>query len=104
LALVDSLIRTRGDIGAGRLKLRSALDSLQLMTPAGPVHLDRNRQAVVGATLVRLDGGRPGTASFHPIRRISAVDETLGGLLSPSDSPSSARTACRRAKPPPWAR
>jgi hypothetical protein len=103
-ALVQALTQTGGDTGAGRVKLRAALDSLQLATPAGPVHLDRNRQAIVRVTLVRLDGTAPGTPSFHPIRRISAVDETLGGLLSPSVSPSPARTDCHRATPPPWTR
>ena len=68
-------------LGADRGALRTALASLRLETPTGPVHLDGNRQAVVPATLVRLTGTKPGPASFEPVRRISAVDETLGGLL-----------------------
>jgi branched-chain amino acid transport system substrate-binding protein len=103
-AVVQSLTQTHGETGADRARLRSALASLRLATPGGPVRLDRNRQAIATATLVRFDGRAPGRASFHPVRRIHGVDETLGGLLAASDSPSPARNDCRRAPPPPWAR
>lgn len=103
-ALVQALVQTHGDPGADRARLRSALASLRLATPAGPIRLDRNRQAIATATLVRFDGTKPGLPSFHAVRRIPAVDETLGGLLAASDSPSPAKSECRRATPPPWAR
>jgi hypothetical protein len=103
-ALVQSLEKTGGEPGPGRARLRSALASLRLATPAGPVRLDRNRQAIAPSTLVQLDGTAPGSPSFRVVRRIPAVDETLGGLLGPSASPSPATSACRRAAPPPWAR
>jgi branched-chain amino acid transport system substrate-binding protein len=103
-AVLQSLEQTRGDPGADRARLRSALALLHLATPGGPIRLDRNRQAVASATLVRFDGTTPGTPSFHPVRTIPAVDETLGGLFAAGDSPSPARNDCRRATPPPWAR
>ena len=103
-ALVHSLEKTNGEVGAARAELRTALASLRLATPEGVVRLDRNRQAIVPATLDEFDGTATGGASFHAVRRIPAVDETLGGLLAPNVAPSSAAPACRRATPPPWAR
>jgi branched-chain amino acid transport system substrate-binding protein len=103
-AVVQSLAQTHGETGADRAGLRAALGSLRLATPGGPIRLDRNRQAIATATLVRFDGTAPGRASFHSVRRIPGVDETLGGLLAASDSPSPARNDCHRAAPPPWAR
>ena len=103
-ALLQALEIVDGDLGADRGALRMALASLRLETPTGPVHLDGNRQAVVPATLVRLTGTKPGPASFEPVRRISAVDETLGGLLAANFSPTARSNECSRATPPPWAR
>jgi branched-chain amino acid transport system substrate-binding protein len=103
-ALLQSLAKTRGDVGPGRAKLRSALDAIRLSAPDGPVRLDRNRQAVVPATLVRIDRTRPGVLSFRRVRTIPAVDETLGGLLPANASPGPDTNDCHRAAPPPWAR
>ena len=97
-AVLQSLAQTHGETGADRARLRAALASLRLATPGGPVRLDRNRQAIASATLVRLDGTAPGRASFHSVRRIPGVDETLGGLLAASDSPSPARTDCHQRR------
>jgi branched-chain amino acid transport system substrate-binding protein len=102
-ALLQALESTRGDPGAEGGRLRTALASLRLETPTGPVHLDGNRQAVVPATLVRLTGTKPGPASFEPVLRIPAVDETLGGLFTATSSPTRSGE-CSRATPPPWAR
>ncbi len=103
-ALVQSLEKTNGEAGEDRAQLRAALASLRLATPEGTVRLDHNRQAIVPATLDQFDGTATGSASFHPVRRIAAVDETLGGLLAPDVAPSFASPGCRRATPPPWAR
>jgi branched-chain amino acid transport system substrate-binding protein len=103
-ALLQALESTGGEPGADRGRLRAALASLRLETPTGPVHLDKNRQAVVPATLVRLTGTKPGPASFEPVLRIPAVDETLGGLFTANSSPTPRSTECSRATPPPWAR
>jgi branched-chain amino acid transport system substrate-binding protein len=103
-ALLQALDSTGGESGTARGRLREALASLRLETPTGPVHLDGNRQAVVPATLVRLTGTKPGPASFEPVLRIPAVDETLGGLFTARSSPAPRSSECRRATPPPWAR
>jgi branched-chain amino acid transport system substrate-binding protein len=103
-ALLQSLEKTRGQLGEGRARLRAALRSLQLDTPSGHVRLDRNRQAIVPVTLGRIEGSVQGAPSLRPVLSIPEVDQTLGGLLAPSVSPSPARTDCKRAAPPPWAR
>jgi branched-chain amino acid transport system substrate-binding protein len=103
-AVLQSLAQTHGEPGADRANLRAALAALRLDTREGSVRLDRNRQAIAPATLVRIDSTKPGLPSYHAVRRIPAVDETLGGLLAASDSPSPANVTCRRATPPPWAR
>jgi branched-chain amino acid transport system substrate-binding protein len=103
-ALVHALETTNGEVGADRARVRAALASLRLATPDGPVRLDRNRQAIGPATLVQIDGSVSGMPSFHTVRQIPAVDETLGGLLGPSAAPGPATSTCRRAAPPPWAR
>jgi len=58
----------------------------------------------VPATLVRLTGSKPGPASFEPMLRIPAVDETLGGFFTANSSPTPRSNECSRATPPPWAR
>src|SRR3954452_10900438 len=103
-ALLAALESAHGDVGTDRSRLRTALASLRLETPTGPVHLDANRQAVTPATLVRLIGTKAGPASFEPVLRIPAVDETLGGLFTASSSPTARSNECARATPPPWAR
>jgi branched-chain amino acid transport system substrate-binding protein len=103
-ALLQALESTDGELGADRRRLRTALASLRLETPTGPVHLDANRQAVVPVTVVRLTSTKPGPASFEPVLRIPAVDETLGGLLSASSAPTARSSECSRAPAPPWAR
>lgn len=103
-ALVQALEKIHGQVGADRAQLRAALASLRLDTPAGAVHLDRNRQAIAPVTLHEFDGSAAGTPSIHPVRRIPAVDATLGGLLAPELTPNHASPGCRRAALPPWAR
>ena len=101
--MLQSLEKTRGRLGDGRVRLRAALRSLQLDTPSGHVRLDRNRQAIVPVTLGRIEGSVRGAPSLRPVLSIPEVDQTLGGLLAPNVSPSPAQTDCKRAAPPPWA-
>jgi ABC-type branched-subunit amino acid transport system substrate-binding protein len=104
-ALLQSLQKTHGQVGDGRARLRAALDSARSDTLWGRVHLDRNRQAVVPVTLERIMGTTTGGApSLRPVTRLGEVDQTVGGLFSPGDSPSPAHAECKRATPPPWAK
>ena len=104
-ALLQSLEKTRGQIDEGRAGLRAALGSVKVDTPWGRMRLDRNRQAVVPVTLERIVGTtKGGGPSLRPVTRLGEVDQTLGGLFGPSDSPSPAQTDCNRATPPRWAK
>jgi branched-chain amino acid transport system substrate-binding protein len=102
-ALLQSLEKTGGQLGAGRAKLRAALAALRLDTPSGTMRLDRNRQAVVRVTLGRIEGTVQGAPSIRPVRSIGEVDQTLGGLLAPSVSPGPVQTGCKPGAPPSWA-
>jgi branched-chain amino acid transport system substrate-binding protein len=103
-ALLQAAEKTGGDLGTGRARLRAALGSLRLDSTSGPIRLDHNRQAVVPVTLGRIQGTTRGAPSLAPVASIGEVDQTVGGLFGPSDSPSPAQTDCKRATPPPWAK
>jgi branched-chain amino acid transport system substrate-binding protein len=97
-ALLRAIVAVHGDLGPERAGLRRALVTVRL----GPVRLGRDRQAVSPVTLVEIDGSRGSSPTFHTIRTIQNVDQTLGGLLDASDSPSRTSPACRRATLPRW--
>jgi branched-chain amino acid transport system substrate-binding protein len=104
-ALLQALEQTGGQVGEGRARLRAALDSVKLDTPSGRMRLDRNRQAVVPVTIERIMGTtKSGAPSLQPVSSLGEVDQTVGGLFGPNDSPSPAQTDCKRATPPPWAK
>ena len=92
-------------LGADRGALRTALASLRLETPTGPVRLDGNRQAVVPATLVRLTARSPGpprssrcSGSPRSTRRSAAC------FAARRPRPAALERVLARATPPPWAR
>jgi branched-chain amino acid transport system substrate-binding protein len=103
-ALLQAVEKTGGKLGAGRVRLRAALDSLRLDSTSGRMRLDRNRQAVVPVTLGRIQGTTRGAPSLRPVASLGEVDQTVGGLFGPGASPSLAQTGCKRATPPPWAK
>ena len=56
--------------------------------------LDQNHQAVIGNTLVRIVGGSDAGPIVHPVMTVTGVDQSLGGVLHPQDSPSVASVPC----------
>ena len=101
-ALMRALERAGGDIEL----LPAELARLRLMLLGGPVRLDENGQAVASTSLVRI--GAPAAAGEEPVLtplgRIDDVDQSVGGLLTPSHTPSTVPAACRPGQPaPPWA-
>jgi branched-chain amino acid transport system substrate-binding protein len=76
-------------------RLPSELARLRVDLLGGPVRLDSHRQAVVSTSLVRIDA----QGGLTPIERRDGVDQSLGGLLpdslSPSDQPASCRSSDR---------
>jgi branched-chain amino acid transport system substrate-binding protein len=98
-ALATALGRSHG----GGHALRRELAATALESLAGPVRLDRNRQAVVSNYLVRFD---PQSPSLLPtIRVVPNVEQSFGGYFtSRTPGPSLTAPGCHRAMPPPWAR
>jgi len=100
-ALAKAVEKTGGANGA---KLREAIAGLELDLPTGPVHLDRNRQAVARIALQRI-GHRPdGTLALQPVRVIDGVTQDFGGIFTASTQPPTwDAPRCVRRAPPPWA-
>jgi len=100
--LALALDRAHGDLG----RLRAALAAVTTDLPGGPQRLDADHAAVVAPTIVRI--GRPAGPGALPtltqVGSVSGVDQSIGGLLAPTQRPGSVDPGCRRAPPPPWAR
>jgi branched-chain amino acid transport system substrate-binding protein len=98
-ALAQALGRSR----AGGEALRAALAGAAVDGPAGPIRLDRNRQAIVSTYLVRFD---PGSRSLLPTMQVVPnVEQSFGGYFDArTPPPSLAQPGCHRATPPAWAR
>jgi branched-chain amino acid transport system substrate-binding protein len=104
-AVVEALEQVHGDLSDGRRRLRMQLARLDTTLLGVPVRMDRNRQAVVSANLVRL--GPDSTSGFPELRAVQsipAVDQSIGGLIPANYEPKAGGESCRRAAPPPWAR
>jgi branched-chain amino acid transport system substrate-binding protein len=102
-ALARALERVDGDLGRGGRRLRAALSRLAFDGPAGPVRLDRNRQAVVSVHLRRVEG-RGQRARTVPFRVVEEVDQSFGGTFDGgTPAPSFESPKCRRGPVPAWA-
>ncbi len=98
---VEALLRGFERADGNPARLQQALAGLRIGLLGGPVHLDANRQAVVTTSLVRIGGGSE--PALAPLRRIPAVDQSIGGVLDRGDSPSERAADCRSGRrPPPW--
>jgi branched-chain amino acid transport system substrate-binding protein len=101
--LLRGLEASDGDLSDGRQRLREELARVSFDLPSGPVHLDRNRQAVRNVYLKRIGRGG-GRRVFQLVRVVPEVEQTFGGLLSDAPSPGPGSQPCRKATPPPWVR
>jgi branched-chain amino acid transport system substrate-binding protein len=101
--LLRGLEASDGDLSDGRQRLREELARVRFDLPSGPVHLDRNRQAVRNTYLKRI-GRRGDRRAFRLVRVVPEVEQTFGGLLSDAPSPGPGSQPCRKAAPPPWVR
>jgi branched-chain amino acid transport system substrate-binding protein len=102
--LLEALEAVRGDLSDGGRRFRQALQELRFDAPNGPIHLDRNRQAVGPNFLLRIEmsGGK---FRAVPFRVVPNVEQTFGGYFSGSSpEPSRTQPACVRRPPPVWAR
>ena len=101
--LLRGLEASDGDLSDGRQRLREELARVRFDAPSGPVHLDRNRQAVRNTYLKRVGRGWARRA-FQLVEVVPEVEQTYGGLLSDAPSPGPGSQPCRKATPPDWAR
>ena len=101
--LLRGLEASDGDLSDGRQRLREELARVRFDLPAGPLHLDRNRQAVRNTYLERVGRGG-GEQEFQLVGVVPEVEQTFGGLLSDAPSPGPGSQTCRKATPPPWVR
>ena len=103
---MEALLRAVEGADGSTKRLPAELARLRIDLLAGPVRLDDSRQAVAATSLVRIEQGTAGRAqpALVPMDRVKNVDQSVGGLLSDSLSPSDQPAECRRGRnPPPWA-
>ena len=71
----------------------------------GRVSLDSRGQAIVTTSIVRI--GAPANGARQPaltrLSRVRDVDQSIGGLLSPSLRPEHRPSSCAPGRTPPWA-
>jgi branched-chain amino acid transport system substrate-binding protein len=102
-ALARALEQVDGDLGRDGRRLRAGLSKVAFEGPAGPVRLDRNRQAVVSVHLRRIEG-RGRRARTVPFRVVEEVDQSFGGAFDRgTPAPSFESPKCRRGPVPAWA-
>jgi hypothetical protein len=93
---VEGLLQALERAGGDTERLPAELARLRLELLGGPVRLDENGQAVTSTSLVRI--GAPAGAGEEPVLtplgRIDDVDQSVGGLLAPSHSPSTRPPTC----------
>ncbi len=100
-ATLKALEQVHGDLSGGERRFQAALAVVRLESPVGPIHLDRNRQAVGSNFLLRSEKD----GNVRDIGVVPNVDETFGGYFHTNDpQPSRTSPACKHGNPPPWAR
>ena len=102
---MEALVRALQRADGSAKRLPAELGRLQPELLGGPVSLDSRGQAVVTTSIVRI--GRPANGAPEPaltrLSRVRGVDQSIGGLLSPSLRPEHRPSSCTRGRPPPWA-
>jgi branched-chain amino acid transport system substrate-binding protein len=88
--LIQGLQKVGGDISGGQKKLQKAIARVKINSPYGPLHLDKNRQAVLNVFYGQLytKGGKLATKT---VGEVPNVDQTFGGTFS-SKTPPPGRT------------
>jgi branched-chain amino acid transport system substrate-binding protein len=88
--LIEGLKAVGGDLSGGQKKLQQAIGKVKLATPYGPLHLDKNRQAVINVFYQQLYL-KSGKLAIKTVGEVPSVDQTFGGTYSPS-TPAPGRT------------
>jgi branched-chain amino acid transport system substrate-binding protein len=101
-AALEGLERTGGEPGS---KLMAALARLRLSSLNGPVRLNARHQAISSTYLSRVGFDAKGKPAIKTVRVVPNVEQTFGGYFTANDPPPTRTTpACKKRKPPPWAR
>ena len=87
--LLNGLKAVKGNISGGQKSLQTAIGKVKLATPYGPLHLDKNRQAVINVFYGQLIT-KDGKLATKTVGEVPAVDQTFGGTYS-SKTPSPGR-------------
>ena len=101
---VEASVRALEQAHAAGPSFLHALASMRLDSPAGPIRLDRNRQAVVSGYLSRVEVWAKGP-SIRTFRVLPNVEQTFAGYFGPrTPTPTASRPGCHTATTPPWAK
>jgi branched-chain amino acid transport system substrate-binding protein len=84
--LLAGLKAVKGDISGGQKSLQAAIAKVKLNTPYGPLHLDKNRQAVINVFYGQLYT-KDGKLATKTVGEVPGVDQTFGGTFSTSTPP-----------------
>lgn len=103
---MEALLVSLGGAGGSPARVAAELARLDAPLLAGRTRLDGRRQAIAPTWLVRVGAPsrRGGTPALAAIATVPAVDQSVGGLIAPSQVPGDRPAACRRAPAPPWSR
>jgi branched-chain amino acid transport system substrate-binding protein len=77
-AVLTALDKINGDLSDGQKKLRDTLSTMELDTPTGKVHLDKNRNGVADIFLTEVSAGSDGKLYNKVVRVIPQVPQTMG--------------------------
>lgn len=97
-AALAALDQVKGDLSGNQDKFRDALGKVRLDTPAGPVRLDENRQAIANIYVTEVARNQDGTLYNKVVKVVPNVNQTLG---QPKDAfiskgvPSRENPSCR---------
>ncbi len=101
--VLEALEQVHGDLSNGQRRFRFALAHLRYHAPEGLITLDHRHQGIVPIYLAKVVRSG-GSIRFKQIKTIRRVDQTFGGLFSPTSPPPSMTTpACVAGNPPAWA-
>ena len=84
--LLNGLKAVKGNISGGQKSLQTAIGKVKLATPYGPLHLDKNRQAVINVFYGQLIT-KDGKLATKTVGEIPGVDQTFGGTFSTKTPP-----------------
>lgn len=81
LGLIKGLQAVNGDLSGGQKKLQAAVGKVSIASPYGPLHLDKNRQAVLNVFYQQLYT-KGGKLAIKTVGEVPNVDQTFGGTYS----------------------